>query len=163
DVKHNAKITAKAWEEAMFSADSYKTTATGQTAFGSMRDYYWEQSYGLLKIEGKSFDHVVVSKNRGQYESTPGSRSPLLGEAMDKLPAREGTDALKEFDGVFFIYAGTFNRTTDPRGGLYWPHRASFNHQGKRWDYFICSEGGNRMGNISVFCHEFGHMLGLPD
>src|SRR5207244_4398522 len=24
-------------------------------------------------------------------------------------------------------------------------------------------EGGQRMMNISVFCHEFGHMLGLPD
>jgi hypothetical protein len=50
-----------------------------------------------------------------------------------------------------------------PRGSLYWPHRASVSHQGKRWPYFICPEGGERMGNISVFCHEFGHMLGLPD
>ena len=24
-------------------------------------------------------------------------------------------------------------------------------------------EGGRRMSNISVMCHEFGHMLGLPD
>lgn len=36
-------------------------------------------------------------------------------------------------------------------------------HAGKTRDYFICPEGGQRMANISVFCHEFGHMLGLPD
>src|SRR6202011_4185825 len=49
------------------------------------------------------------------------------------------------------------------RGNLYWPHRASFRHNGKSWPYFICGEGGARMANISVFCHEFGHLLGLPD
>ena len=32
-----------------------------------------------------------------------------------------------------------------------------------RTSYFICAEGGKTMTGISVFCHEFGHMLGLPD
>ncbi len=32
-----------------------------------------------------------------------------------------------------------------------------------RISYFICPEGGETMTSISVFCHEFGHMLGLPD
>jgi hypothetical protein len=49
------------------------------------------------------------------------------------------------------------------RGGLYWPHRASVRHKEKTWPYFIVQEGGDRMTDISVFCHEFGHMLGLPD
>ena len=62
---------------------------------------------------------------------------------------------------MFFIYAG--ERFNAARGSLYWPHRSSVSHGGKRWSYFICPEGGARMGNISVFCHEFGHMLGMPD
>lgn len=162
DAKHNPKITAKAWDDAMFSkGGTYKATATGAVAYGSMHDYYWEQSYQQLKIEGKSFEHVEVSKKRMEYGTTNSNRTALLGEAMDKLLAREGKDALKDFDGVFFIYAG--ERASVPRGSLYWPHRSSFTHNGKRWDYFICGEGGMRMGNISVFCHEFGHMLGLPD
>ena len=161
DAKHNSKITAKAWDDAMFSKGTYKASATGATAYGSMHDYYWEQSYQQLKIEGKSFDHVEVSKKRLEYGTAGSNRSALLTEAMDKLLAREGKDALKDFDGVFFIYAG--ERANVARGSLYWPHRASFTHNGKRWDYFICGEGGQRMGNISVFCHEFGHMLGLPD
>jgi M6 family metalloprotease-like protein len=160
DAKHNAKITPKAWEEAMFSRDgTYKSTATGQTAYGTMYDYYLEQSYGNLKIEGKAFDYVEVNKKRMDYNT--GSRTALLTEALDKLLARDGKDALKDFDGVFYIYAG--GRMQVARGSLYWPHRASVQHNGKNWPYFICPEGGERMANISVFCHEFGHMLGLPD
>lgn len=160
DAKHNAKVPAKAWEEAMFSKGTYtKTSATGQQVFGSMYDYYFEQSYGTLKIEGKAFDYVEVSKKRAEYAT--GNRSALLTEAMDKLLARDGKDALKDFDGVFYVYAG--DRYPAARGSLYWPHRSSVSHNGKRWPYFICPEGGQRMGSISVFCHEFGHMLGLPD
>src|SRR5262249_39768877 len=41
----------------------------------------------------------------------------------------------------------------------------SVQHKGKGWPYFICQEQGQgkNMNNISVFSHEFGHMLGLPD
>jgi M6 family metalloprotease-like protein len=160
DAKHNPKIPVKAWEESMFSQGTYtKTSVTGQTVYGSLTDYYLEQSYGNLKVEGKAFEYVEVSKKRAEYAT--GNRSALLTEAMDKLLARDGKDALKDIDGVFFLYAG--DRFQSARGSLYWPHRASVNHNGKRWAYFICPEGGQRMANISVFCHEFGHMLGLPD
>jgi hypothetical protein len=84
-----------------------------------------------------------------------------MTEALDKLLARDGKEALKDFDGVFFLYAGEGVRTS--RGDVYWPHKGNFFHQGKRWSYFIAPEGGTRMTNISVACHEFGHMLGLPD
>jgi M6 family metalloprotease-like protein len=162
DVKHNKDIPTEAWEKAMFSTGgAYKKTATGQDAFGSMYDYYLEQSYGTLKIEGKAFPYVEVSKKREEYGTANNNRTALLTEALDKLLAREGKDALKDYDGVFYIFAG--GRMNVPRGSLYWPHRASVTHNGKSWPYFICPEGGQRMNNISVFCHEFGHMLGLPD
>jgi M6 family metalloprotease-like protein len=160
DIKHNPKITAEAWEDAMFSQGTYtKTNVTGQPCHGSLRDYYLEQSFGALRVEGKAFSYVEVSKKRGEYST--GNRTALLTEALDKLLDRDGKDALKDFDGVFFLYAG--ERFQVPRGSLYWPHRANVSHNGKRWPYFICPEGGSRMANISVFCHEFGHMLGLPD
>jgi M6 family metalloprotease-like protein len=163
DAKHNPKITTQAWEDAMFSHGTYtKTGVTGQTVYGSMYDYYLEQSFGALKIEGKAFDYVEVSKKKNDYAT--GSRMALLTEALDKVLARDGQGALKDLDGVFFIYAGERpSPQVAPRGSLYWPHRASVSHNGKRWPYFICPEGGARMTNNSVFCHEFGHMLGLPD
>src|SRR5262245_268344 len=161
DVKHNPKIAAKDWEESLFSKGTYtKASVTGQTVYGSLNDYYLEQSYGALHVEGKVFEYVEASKKRIEYNT--GDKSVLLKEALDKILERDGKDALENFDGVTFIYAG--GRVADaPRGSLYWPHRASVSHKGKSWPYFICPEGGDRMGNISVYCHEFGHMLGLPD
>jgi M6 family metalloprotease-like protein len=160
DAKHNAKIAPKDWADAMFSTGgTYKKSATGGETFGSMHDYYLEQSYGNLKIEGKAFDYIELSKKRMEYNT--GDRSVFFKEAMDKLLEREGKDALKDFDGVFFIFAG--GRLQVARGSLYWPHKSNFSHNMKSWTYFICPEGGERMANISVFCHEFGHMLSLPD
>jgi len=166
DVKHNPAITTAEWHEALFSKGTYKDrkSITGQTVHGSLNDYYLEQSCGALRVEGKFFEWVEVGKNRADYSQGTGTSrggTSLLTEALDKLLARDGQEALKDFDGIFFLYAGDRVRTT--RGGLYWPHRASTFHGGKRWPYFIVQEGGRQMSNISVICHEFGHMLGLPD
>lgn len=166
DVKHNPKIEDKDWEASMFSVGTYTDkSATGQTVYGSLADYYKEISYGELKVEGKFAGWVEVSKKRQEYSSGSGTstreKSALLTEAMDKLLAKD-PDALKDMDGVFFLYAGG-RIPTVTRGSLYWPHRASVRHNNKSWPYFIVQEGGDRMTDISVFCHEFGHMLGLPD
>jgi M6 family metalloprotease-like protein len=162
DVKHNAKISVKDWEEALFSTGTYKErkSVTGQTVHGSLNDFYRELSYGRFRVEGKVFDPVLVSKKRAEYAQTA-KKDVLLGEAIDKLQERNGEDALKNVDGIFFVYAGARYQTQ--RTGLYWPHRASTFHKGQRWPYFICPEGGDKMESISVTCHEFGHMLGLPD
>lgn len=162
DVEHNRLITTKEWEKALFSRNSYKDkSATGQPVFGSMNDYYHELSCGTFHVDGKAFEPIKAEKKRADY-GTERNRSALLTEALDKLWARDGKEALKDFDGIVFLYAGSRVQGAN-RGSLYWPHRANVSHQGKRWPYFIVPEGGNQMGSISVICHEFGHMLGLPD
>lgn len=158
----NPAITPRHWEESLFSTATYTDrSATGQRVYGSMNDHFLEQSYGTFRVEGTAFPHVLVSKKRAEYGKQGTSRQALLTEALDLLLDRDGKDALKDFDGVFFIYSG--GRMTVPRGSLYWPHRSNVRHQGKSWPYFICPEGGERMYDISVLSHEFGHMLGLPD
>ncbi len=161
DVKHSDKITTKDWENALFSKGKYTdASVTGQQVYGSLNDYYLELSCGKLRVEGKALLPVEVSKKRIDYANLS-DRTTLLNEALDILEKHDGKDVLKDFDGIFFVYAGA--RADSQRGGLYWPHRASFGHNGKRWPYFIVPEGGQRQTNISVICHEFGHMLGLPD
>jgi M6 family metalloprotease-like protein len=171
DQKHHPKITSAAWEDSLFSTGTYtKTNATGDAVHGSVNDLYMEQSFGKLRIEGKCFDFVEVSKKRTEYGNN--NSKAILTEACDKLVEREGKEALANFDGVFFLYAGGLPPGTKRGGGsLYWPHRANFNYQGKGWPYFICPElnrgpggdGAEKMYNTSVFAHEFGHMVGLPD
>lgn len=166
DTHLNPVITTSAWEQSLFSTGTYTNTtnATGQRVHGSLADYYREVSCGKLAVSGKMFAPVEVGKNRIEYAGATrdSDKRKLLTEAIDELLAREGKDALKDFDGLIFIYAG--NRYPGAnRGTIYWPHRASISYGGKRWSYYICPEGGKTMASISVFCHEFGHMLGLPD
>lgn len=164
DVKHSAAIPTAAWTDMLFSKGVYhdKQSVTGQPVYGSVNDYYAENSVGAFRLEGRVFDWVTVGQSRSEYGKTAGAAGrALLPEALDALLARDGPEALKGYDGILFLYAGERVRTN--RGNLYWPHRSTITHKGQRWSYFICPEGGSRMANISVFVHEFGHMLGLPD
>ncbi len=166
DVKHNEKIKDSDWEDSMFSKATYTgRSATGDKVYGSMNDYFKELSYGTFEVEGKFVGWVEVSKKRMEYSSGSGTstkeKTSLLTESLDLFTKKNGKDSLKEYDGFFFLYAGGRVQTT--RGGLYWPHRANVSYGGRRLPYFIVQEGGSRMNDISVFCHEFGHMLGLPD
>jgi M6 family metalloprotease-like protein len=166
DVKHNSKIKDSDWEESMFSVGTYNgKSATGDKVYGSMNDYYQELSNGTFKIDGKFIGWVEVSKKRMDYSSGSGTsnaeKRALLTESLDLYTKKNGKDSLKEYDGIFFLYAG--GRVNTTRGGLYWPHRANVGYGGRNIPYFIVQEGGTRMNDISVFCHEFGHMLGLPD
>ncbi len=171
DVKHNAKIKDADWEESMFSLGTYTgKSATGQPVHGSMNDYYKELSYGTFKVAGKFVGWHEVSKKRMEYNNGVGGgnerkdKVALLTESLEKYTAKNGKDSLKEFDGVFFLFAGEPIPNIS-RASLYWPHRASVGFGGRNLPYFIVSElrRGSGMMDISVFCHEFGHMLGLPD
>jgi M6 family metalloprotease-like protein len=161
DVKHNARLRPRDWAQALFSTGTYTDRSpTGQQVYGSLNDYYREQSANAFRITGHVFEYVPVTRKRAEYNS-PVNRYALFTEALDRLLARDGAEVLKEFDGLCFIYAG--DRFPARRGELYWPHRGLLSHGGRHWSYFICPEGGERMASISVFAHEFGHMLGLPD
>ncbi|HSQ54132.1 MAG TPA: M6 family metalloprotease domain-containing protein [Gemmata sp.] len=166
DVKHNDKIADENWEESMFSIGTYNgESATGQKVFGSMNDYYQELSHDTFKIDGKFIGWVKVSKKRMDYTTGSGTsnaeKRALLTESLEVYTRKHGKKSLDDYDGIFFLYAGGRVQTT--RGGLYWPHRASIRFGDRSIPYFIVQEGGSRMTDISVFCHEFGHMLGLPD
>jgi M6 family metalloprotease-like protein len=166
DIKHNTKTPAKEWEDALFSKGSYrgKTSATGQPVHGSLNDYVREQSGGALRVEGKVFEWVEVGKKRGDYLQGSGTsnKTGLPLEALEKVVARDGKDAFKDFDGFLFLYAG--ERVQTNRGSLYYPHAGTINFQQKRSPYLLGAEGGSsRMTPVGAFVKEFGQVLGLPD
>ena len=161
DQKRNEKIKSSDWEDALFSTKKFNDkNATGQKVYGSMNDFYIEQSDGICKVDGKIFAAVTVEKKRLEY-AAGSPRTAILDQALTLVFARDGEKALEGFDGVFFLYAGS--RAAITRGNILWPHKGFYTYKGKRIAYFICPEGGEKMFSISVIAHEFGHMLGLPD
>lgn len=164
DVKHNPAITRAEWEAALFSTGRYtKKNATGQAVHGSLRDYFAAQSYGAFTVEGKVFDWVATTKKRADYSQGSGTsnQGALPSDALASLLAREGADALKDFDGICFLYAGQRVRTN--RGGVYYPHSGRLPYRGKVWPFLLCYEGGNQMATLDAFVREFAYLLGLPD
>lgn len=54
DLKLNEKIKPTDWEASLFSTKMFNDkNATGQKVYGSMNDFYIEQSDGSCKVDGK--------------------------------------------------------------------------------------------------------------
>lgn len=164
DVKHHDKNTPAEWDKALFSTGVYKDkNATGQAVYGSLNDYFVEQSFGALRVAGKVYDWVEVGKKRTEYVQGSGTsnKTAPLTEALEKLVARDGKDGLRDFDGILFVYAGEAVRSN--RGAVYYPHAGSVQFQGKRVPYLLAPEGGAKMTSISGLVPTMGQVLGLPE
>lgn len=82
------------------------------------------------------------------------------------------TDGDGIVDNVFIYYAG-YNEAEGASKNTIWPHRWSLANMATKfdgksiYDYACTSElksnTGSNMCGIGTFCHEFGHVLGLPD
>ncbi len=164
DTKHNPAVRTEDWEQAYFSRNSYRgTNSTGQKTYGSVADYYDEMSCGQLKIEGRVFDWIELPKKRTEYTGLRGNvATGFFTNVLALLEVRDGTNALKDFDGLAVIYSGD-RAGSITRGSFLWPHRSNVTIKRKSWPYVIVAEGGKRMSTISTMCHELGHILGLPD
>lgn len=157
-------------------------SANGGT--GSAADYYYENSSGAFTPTFDVFGPIKVSGTQASYgknnasgnDSNPGG---LLAEAC-AIASRQGlnfsnydNDHDLVVDNIFFYYAG-HNEAEGGVANSIWPHAsylmgsnaASYNGV-KLYRYACTSEysdgGGKRMCGIGTFCHEFGHVLGLPD
>ena len=54
DAKHNDKIAIKDWQESLFSSKTYNDhSVTGQKVYGSLHDFYQQQSYGDLDVRAR--------------------------------------------------------------------------------------------------------------
>jgi M6 family metalloprotease-like protein len=168
------------------TAFSNLLTQTGYSAnggTGSARDYFKDNSMGVFDPQ---FD-VVGPFTLPQLMSYYGEND---ASGLDKNPqqmvidacklaydsgvnfAQYDTDANGIVDNVFIYYAG-YNEAEGAPKITVWPHRwtlANYNTKFNGvsiYDYACTSElqrtSGSLMCGIGTFCHEFGHVLGLPD
>lgn len=142
---------------------------------GSVRDYFYDQSGGLFDPH---FD-VVGPVNLNYASTTAGSnyrqifQSALLAANSQVDYSQYDGDSDGVVDNVFFLVAGWGANYSGNSSNLLWPHK--FNQlfsnslDGVKFNNYACSvemlapEGVVLIDGIGTICHEFSHVLGLPD
>lgn len=153
---------------------------------GSVRDYFLEQSYGMLTIDFDVVGPLTLSKTREYYGTAPNSRlddraAEMVIEALRLANSQVDYsdydwDGDGEVDQVYVIYAGITQADTQ---GYIWPHEWALSSA----KYFGCGTGYQRLDGVYIdtyavsnelatasslegigtACHEFSHCLGYPD
>ena len=145
-----------------------------QAYTGSVRDYYHDNSNGVFNPEFDIVGPVTVdySQEDGRARSYSIFKAAIEAADEDIDYAKYDGDGDGTMDLVYFIAAGTASSSDPDHPNHIWPHRSvirNLNRDGV-WinDYacsteFIYSEKDNMLAGIGTFCHEFSHVLGLPD
>lgn len=151
---------------------------------GSARDYFTAASNGAYTPTFDIYGPFDLPKGVWDYGENE--------KDTDRDPARMIADACRaadatvdfsqydlnndgKVDQVFVYYAG-YNEAEGGEEYTIWPHRWSLTDagiertmvDGVRVDDYACTSEfrwfeGDVMCGIGTFCHEFGHVLGLPD
>jgi len=145
---------------------------------GSARDYFTASSDSLFQPRFDVCGPYTLSQGYAYYGSNQGgSASEMISEACNLAYAagidfaQYDTDNDGSVDNVFVYYAG-HNEAEGGGENTIWPHRSMLSDgpvlDGKRVSDYACTSelrgsSGSSMCGIGTFCHEFGHVLGLPD
>jgi immune inhibitor A len=167
---HPAKQSREHYQEMLFSSAKYPT--------GSLKDYYREVSYGKLTVEGD-----VAGGDHGWYRAPqpysyycngeygfgnyPRNVTRLVEDAVDLAAsdvnfAEYDADGDGEVDALFIVHSGQGAENTGNVSDI-WSHMSAISPKtvnGVRVSRYSMEPED---GNVGVFCHELGHVFGLPD
>lgn len=188
DVEFQPENTLEAMKD-MHNGDNYTYSYTSYsthtvTAKGSVRKYFMDQSMGQYQPEFDVVGPYTVSQNMEYYGSNDYSGNDKHPEIMVKeaceLAAEDGVDFSiydndndGKVDFVYVIYAG-YSEADGGSANTIWPHsyRLSYAYMNlilndKQVDLYACGSelnySSNSRAGIATFCHEFSHVMGLPD
>ena len=172
--------------EDMINADDY--TGNDRTNFyaggnvrctGSIRDYYRDNSNGIFV---PTFDVVgPVQVNRSQYYANGTQNGVQL--MIDACTAADSQVNFSDYDVdgdgvvdmIYFIFAGLGSYVQGNDSRLLWPHQFDISYSrnvrkdGVYLGRYACSNelfgstDWSVLEGIGTMCHEFSHVLGLPD
>lgn len=174
DVKLTPEATKEHYEQLCNQA-GYSSEAT----YGSVLDYFVSQSNGKFTPQFDIFGPITLPHERAYYGATDNG---LVNQFRDAALAADemgldfsGYDINNDYfvDFLFVIFAGH----GEAQGGPYesvWP--AMMDLSTHVFDYFdglnlgvaACScelkgASGTNLDGVATICHEFSHILGLPD
>lgn len=150
---------------------------------GSVRDYFSDNSGGKFKPQ---FDIVgPYTIDYSQYDANKTSNANKLVNAA--INAADADVDFSNYDGdgdgyvdlVYFIFAGNGANYSGNDERLFWPHRSTihYNYQYVKKDGILLRDYASSVelygwtsspatviiDGIGTICHEFSHVLGLPD
>jgi M6 family metalloprotease-like protein len=154
---------------------------------GSVRDYYFESSYGQMTLDSTVVGWVDLPETEQFYADGESGLTSTIWEAIEV--ALEEADPLVDFsefdedldgfvDSIAFVhsgYAAEFGGDDEygtPNEDRIWSHRWSIpeweSDEGVKVRPYHVNPGlwgteGSDPGRIGVICHETGHFFGLPD
>ncbi|MDT8394294.1 MAG: M6 family metalloprotease domain-containing protein [Bacteroidales bacterium] len=152
----------------------------GYGTYGSVKDYYEENSYGQFHLTVDVAGPYTASETKAYYGANNASGDDirpreLVTEAVnladpDVNYADYDNDNNGSVDGVYVIYAG-YNEAEGGGADCIWYHAWSIptvTLDGKDISAYSCSaeykgNSGTNISGIGNICHEFGHVLGAPD
>jgi len=160
----------------------------GQMGSGSVADYFFEVSGGRMEISGKVLGWFLASQPEAYYagpgfghkpEAYPRNSGRLVLEAVE-FAAQAGVDFSAfdnsksgAVDGLVVVFAGPGGNIGSKNDRL-WPWLSYLSMDGARpifaggrkIDRYILVGEQNARGEpnfVMPFCHELGHLFGLPD
>ena len=157
--------TADHFQEMLFSRGSYPT--------GSLSDYY-EASYEQLSILGDVCGWYKAPQPYSYYAGTrygfgsyPNNAYKLVEDVVDLAAAdvdfaQYDTDGDGEVDALFIVHAGSGAEATGNTASI-WSHMSSITPRQKNGVKICRYSMEPEDGKVGVFCHELGHVFGLPD
>ena len=165
--------------EAMLNESGYSTN----NGVGSVRDYFIACSDSIFSPIFDCYGPITLNREYAYYGSNEGGghsahAAQMIVEACNKVSNELGvdmsiydTDNDGRIDNVFVYYAG-HNEAEGGSANTIWPHRSVVQGDnrvnGKLISDYACTSelrgsSGTSMCGIGTFCHEFSHVLGLPD
>ena len=156
---------------------------------GSVRDYFSDNSLGKFKPQFDIVGPYTVDYSQYSYNDGDNYARFRITHSAINMADDDGVDFSK-YDGdgdgvadlVFFIFAGNGANYSGNDQRLWWPHR-SILYNTSTWRSGIQKDGVQlydyassvelygytktpnsvRIDGIGTICHEFSHVLGLPD
>ena len=142
--------------------DYFEDLAFGST--DSMKAYYYEVSRGVLDIQGDVYGPYTLTGDAADY----GTENMDFVEASVEI-ADEYID-YRDYDAVMVIHSGAGEESTgngDDIWSIHWPYPIDTEDDGHVIEEITqAPEYENSDGErspLGVWCHEFGHELGIPD
>lgn len=149
---------------------------------GSAWNYFYENSRGLFNPKFDVVGPVTISKTAAYYGENDDYGDDAHPDEMVEEAVRQANSTVDfsqydqdgdgQVDNVFIYYCG-YAESQGGGSSTIWPHASGIYGRnvvldGVRISRYACSSefrgsSGGLMSGIGTFCHEFGHVIGLPD